>query len=324
MAVIAGIDEAGFGPILGPLVVTSVMFDVPADLVGVDLWKILEPAVSKRARKRDARLAIGDSKKLYSPSEGLARLERGVLGSLALVSTQLEGLRSMLGWLCPDVVGQMDGYSWYRQADVALPTAADATALRLGGKGLASVMKAAGVHLTSARSEVLLVGQYNRLTAATNNKATTLLDHTCRLIDRVWRCRPAGQEVTILVDRQGGRVHYLPALGRTFPGAGAKKILTETPAHSGYRITLGDTDLQVHFIRRGEDMHLPIALASMISKYVRELFMLLFNRCWAAQVPGGQLKPTAGYTTDGERFLTDIDQARSDLNTPADLLVRCR
>ena len=52
---------------------------------------------------------------------------------------------------------------------------------------------------------------------------------------------------------------------------------------------------------KGETHHLPIALASIMSKYIRELFMLFFNRYWANQVT--DLRPTAGYYQDGKRFL---------------------
>lgn len=52
--------------------------------------------------------------------------------------------------------------------------------------------------------------------------------------------------------------------------------------------------------------HLPVALASMIAKYVRELAMHRFNRYWSKRMP--ELKPTAGYTLDARRWLADAAQ----------------
>ncbi len=320
---VAGIDEAGFGPILGPLVVTAVLLEVPDRLIGGDLWSALAPAVIAKPRKRHAGLVIGDSKKVYTPAAGLTHLERGVLGALSLASPSLGGLRELLGWLCPPVVGQMDEYPWYRGEDVELPVEADATDLRLRAHGLASAAEAAGVQVSAARCRVLPVGQYNRLIAATRNKATTLLDQTCSLIDWVWGSRHHGRPVSIFVDRQGGRVHYLPILQRVFPG-GSWRVLAEQPAHSGYRVTWGHEVLEVHFLKNAETHHLPVALASMTSKYVRELFMRLLNRYWARQCGDQPLKPTAGYYTDGKRFLDDIAEARRRLNAPDRLLVRSR
>jgi hypothetical protein len=52
-----------------------------------------------------------------------------------------------------------------------------------------------------------------------------------------------------------------------------------------------------------ESHHMPVALASMSAKLVRETLMGRFNRYWNARLP--ELKPTAGYRQDGWRWLND-------------------
>src|SRR5687767_9088016 len=89
MVTIVGIDEAGYGPLLGPLVVSAVAFDVPLALLresdpaaGLNLWTLLKSSIAKRPNKRGSRLAVADSKILYDSSDsecGLKLLERAAL-----------------------------------------------------------------------------------------------------------------------------------------------------------------------------------------------------------------------------------------------------
>ena len=64
----------------------------------------------------------------------------------------------------------------------------------------------------------------------------------------------------------------------------------------------------------------PIALASIFSKYLRELLMARFNAYWAGHVD--DLRPTAGYYQDGQRFLRDIEPAIGRLGVDRSQLVR--
>src|SRR5437016_915010 len=79
---LVGIDEAGYGPNLGPLVMTSVACRVPKARAGVDLWKVLRRAVRRHGEEDDGRLLVADSKQVYSPARGLEPLERGALGTV--------------------------------------------------------------------------------------------------------------------------------------------------------------------------------------------------------------------------------------------------
>ena len=96
--ILVGIDEAGYGPTLGPLCVAISVFrvadpspDKPADKAP-DLWKLLAQGVCKapgRSGKTDSkgRIAVADSKALKLPNSvvtthPLIHLERGVLSFL--------------------------------------------------------------------------------------------------------------------------------------------------------------------------------------------------------------------------------------------------
>jgi ribonuclease HII len=99
------------------------------------------------------------------------------------------------------------------------------------------------------------------------------------------------------------------------------EVLEETPERSSYRLDRPDAPWLVRFEEKGESHHLPIALASIYSKYLRELVMVCFNRYWAQYVTG--LRPTGGYYADGQRFLTDIKAALVAQNVDREWLVRC-
>ena len=79
----AGIDESGYGPLLGPLCVGSSAFRTagPADAAAPpDLWKLLARGVCRSPRDPRRRVAIADSKRLKgSGKKPLVHLELSLI-----------------------------------------------------------------------------------------------------------------------------------------------------------------------------------------------------------------------------------------------------
>ena len=50
MAILVGIDEAGYGQLLGPLTVTAAAFSVPDENIRDDFWVLLKQAVRQWPR----------------------------------------------------------------------------------------------------------------------------------------------------------------------------------------------------------------------------------------------------------------------------------
>src|SRR5207302_11092110 len=84
MALLIGMDEAGYGPNYGPLVVGATVWEVPGNPRKADLWRAFAGVVEQSAPVDDSHIQIADSKEVYSPAKGLANLERGVLRALVV------------------------------------------------------------------------------------------------------------------------------------------------------------------------------------------------------------------------------------------------
>jgi ribonuclease HII len=91
---------------------------------------------------------------------------------------------------------------------------------------------------------------------------------------------------------------------------------------SVYQVAGLGREIELTFQPRADRQYFCVALASMVSKYLRELLMLEFNRFWQAQVPG--LRATAGYPGDALRFFQAIRPAVQRLGLKEEVIWRRR
>ena len=319
MVVLVGIDEAGFGPILGPLVVSSSTFLLPHHLLTSDLWQILRKSLANRRKRLAGRLLIADSKKAYSKSLGIKHLERTVLAALKCLGKEPTTLAELIELLCPSCLERLSAYPWYSDIESHC-LSAEVADRAIASSVLADDLASNGIELLELKSHCLDVAYYNKMVASVKNKANVLFTATSQLIKTAYD-NFAGDDLQIMVDRQGGRVRYRKNLQRMF-GDMELKILRESPATSSYELQAGGKAMRVHFVVGADGRFLPVSLASMVSKYLRELLIGSINRYFAGF--SDELKPTAGYWKDGLRFIEDLKISLPHVQFDSNQLIRSR
>lgn len=319
MAILAGIDEAGYGPILGPLVVSTAAFEVPDSILAKDLHKLLKRSASSRKKHLAGRLLIADSKKAYNRRLGKKYLERTVLTALQSLGARPSNLGQLLENICPDMPARLDGYPWYRDARET-PVVADAADLRIATQAFCEDLRHNRIKLLYLQSRCLDVAYYNRLVATVRNKAVVLFTATAGLIESLWENSDRA-ELRVIIDKQGGRNRYRAALQRTFPYMDLS-ILREDDKCSSYQLTLDGRKMRLSFVASADKKFLPVSLASMTSKYVRELMVERINEYFLSF--NNTVKPTAGYWKDGLRFIKDLKENMPAITYDSSSLIRCR
>src|SRR5262249_3198270 len=316
---IIGIDEAGYGPNLGPLVMTSVACRVPDELARADFWQVLRAAVRRCGDSGEAPLLVDDSKAVYGSSQGLEALERNVLATLAAwAAERAVSLADYAGQMCPSAVGDLRGESWYAGTTL-LPAEADRAIVGPLASCFALACTGNGLRWGLVRSVVVCPPRFNPLLDKGEAKGAVLAHGLTELLRINVRELTGDDTLYFFIDKHGGRNTYAAMLQHALPD-GMVVAQQESAGRSAYRFLGVSPEVHVTFQPRADAEHFCVALASMASKYLRELLMGEFNRFWQAHVPG--LKPTAGYPGDAARYLASIRPALQKLGIAEDAIWR--
>src|SRR5262249_28312452 len=152
------------------------------------------------------------------------------------------------------------------------------------------------------RSVVICPTRFNELLDKWDSKGAVLAQALVELLE--CNCANADAEpISFFIDKHGGRNSYASVLQPAFR-EGFVVVHEEGRDRSVYSVLGGPRPVALTAQPRADSAHLCVALASLVSKYLREMLMEEFNRFWVAKVPG--LKPTAGYPADAPRFWESI------------------
>lgn len=323
MAYVIGVDEAGYGPNLGPLVVASSYWQLTTNHAPATWQRAFHVAWNSPSSKQEA-IAIDDSKKLFSGARDLAKLESVALGCLAALSTgskrqspsrsangALAGAPSTWAELCSALHTHAATPRDFDAARVRLPlTTQPPDHFQTIADRWRQAEEQAGVRLRGLQCSVVFPREWNALLDRWDNKSTVLSRISLSLVANILNDAPGDAPVQILCDKHGGRNHYAGLLSDSLAAGSLLTPIQEGHDASEYRFQRGKQGLQIGFYRKGESF-LPVALASMVAKYVREVAMVAFNSFWRQHLP--HLKPTAGYPVDAKRFASEVGKVRQSL-----------
>ena len=308
----------------GPLVISRSTFILeqlePNPLDPPSLWTLLRSAVCKKPNDKKKRLAVNDSKLLYNPAVSLKHLERGVLSFLSASKITPNNLNELLEKLAYDELSRRIQHDWYfsPQGEPKVPFLTSLPHLDLPKQRLHKALLKSSVRLADLKAAVVFEDRFNQMVQEKGSKAGCAWSFVAGHLESIW-LQFGEYSPLVVVDRQGGRKNYQYLLESKFAPA-AVTTLHESPKESFYNITYGLRQMFIQFQVNSEKHHLPAALASMVSKYIRELLMTRFQNFWSIHAP--KIKPTFGYFGDGRRFLEEIKPLITELNIDPDNFIR--
>jgi hypothetical protein len=222
MGILIGMDEAGYGPNLGPLVVAATAWEVgaggwgqgaerggrgleagsgesasasgngrtpgialksPGKMPGLCETDLYRSLRSVVSRSpSEQRIAIADSKLLYRPGPGLRHLERGVHAALLALEQSVASWSAFVDYCGADPDGHYQRLCWHDGVDCLLPVDASAEELARLGARLARACKGAGVRPLLIRARLVFPAELNELIDYFGSKGAALSHVTIGLL----------------------------------------------------------------------------------------------------------------------------------------------
>jgi ribonuclease HII len=293
---LVGVDENGLGPRLGPLIATS---------IGLSLAHYER----ERLLRIGLRVGIGDSKQTSAfgqmrAAEGLAlAMVEAIHGRVPADMDELLQLIELDGPAqlrapCPSASAAQ---CW---SEAVLLPAFDGSVE--DGRAQLARLRKHGVELSWARSAVTCAGRMNQELARLGSRTSVDLAMFERLVLAA-KAAHEPEELTCVLGMVGGIRDY----ERYFSliPSDALSASERTKRFVRYQVSgLGSLSFEIDADAR----HLPVALASMLGKYVRELCMERQNRFYA-QHQSDLPRPSGYYDPVTRRFITLSEPLRRRL-----------
>ena len=320
MPLIIGTDESGLGPNLGPLVVTATVWKTKNDRQDLDKFAA---HLQTAGRGLEIPIELGDSKSLFNSGGTLEGLEQVVIPALLNCNNSVDcksnisSAMGLISLLSNQVFSESD-QDLFLKDHWTLPLATDNAKIDYISTVWVDCQLECDCSLEAIYSKIVFPARFNEQIMVWNNKSTVLTSTTLEIVKDAFNQFQGDTQITC--DRHGGRKCYHSSI-QQFLTDHWVTIEKETANLSKYSWGIRDHHYQIEFVTRGERFP-EVGLASMVSKYVRELTMYNWNLYWEDKIPG--IKHTAGYPVDAKRFLDEIQQLASKNNLSMDQIWRSR
>ena len=344
--IVIGIDEAGYGPSMGPLVIGGTAWWIPdrwtIDELTQELATCFQPKPSFPGHDF---LSIGDSKKILVGKYGWPSLSLAAEWLLAATSGDVatgSGLSKLIAmdwerlqsvpWFHDLVRGQWNSNHSYlndKMDSAAGPLARQSILATLGPR-ISQQLDRVGMKLLGVQARCIDEPEFNRMVTKTGNKSTVLSELSLQIAKSLAESCLESSSVNLpgkdllgvepdcgnarciemFFDKHGGRNRYQAIVIDALDGAWVQADC-EGPKLSSYRTQWRGCEVALSF-RVGGDSLLPSGAASIIAKWVRELSMASLNSYWESAC-GKEIRPTAGYYVDACRFAGEIEAVATQL-----------
>lgn len=301
---IVGVDENGLGPLLGPLVTTAVVVET-----------------ARYSKKRHATLGraqgIDDSKN----TAGFGNMKAAEGLTLALIE-------SLCGRVCTDVDELFASLLLDSHENLTRPcptsTRSQCWSSRIAlpcfggdievGRAMVANLRKKGIAIARVKSAVACTGVLNASLLRGQSRVEVDLELMERLVLDAREASP--EELTAICGMVGGIRNYLAKM-RHLPRYGVMAVKAPRGALAFEVSGIGKVTFEID----ADANHLPVALASMVGKYVRELWMARQNRFYQAH--DATLADVSGYHDPvTQRFIAQTATLRKSLNILDDCFVR--
>jgi len=333
-------DEAGYGPTLGPLVITATLWSAPRESPPEVWYPHLAPEITvtplKRAKAASENSAcseradiaqsrverrrpvwIADSKKVYRGSSGWHNLEKAALAILGQLFQFPCDWKNLVRQLDPAARPWLHTVPWLATFDQDLPMTCEPGEIAAATQCLSDGLARNDFRLEQIRVQFLPAVRFNQLLERFGKKSDLLSRLTLELARQL---APEVGQAHVWSDKHGGRDHYALHLDHVFPGNDIR-VLQESREISEYEIMEPQRHIRFCFRAKAESYFI-VAASSIVSKYLREVAMCAFNEYWRRLKP--DLRPTAGYPEDAQRFLTEISSLLEKFGIPTTVVRRLK